>query len=584
MKRVLTALAVGIFLASSLYAQNSKLDQSLNGKVAAFKQQKSAGSNSGKTVDLGKEKVRVILKTIPSLKAAAEAEATKHGGKLLKKFKILSGSVAELEVEEVEALSKHLGVKGISLDAPIRSSQLSLSSLLQASHLRVTTGATTGLLSYGSIGWGVGIAIVDSGIANVPDLANVVKSVNFTGDGRAPRSDPFGHGTHVAGLAAGMGVKAGGRFRGVAPGASLIDLRVLNAQGAGYTSDVIAAIEWAISNRNAIGDNGRPMNIRVINLSLGHPPSESAETDPLAAACREAVRQGMVVVAAAGNYGKDDNGVSVAGGITSPGTENAVITVGAMSTWATDVRTDDSVATYSSRGPTYLDRHAKPDIVAPGSGMVGPKSPGSKLITENPALAVETDYLKLSGTSMAAPAVSGAVALILQKKPDLNPNAVKAILMYTAEKRNAPAAAVGAGYLNIAGALNLATNINTSASNGSYWLLNNGLGLSYSNVLAGSPVVWGKTIVWDDTLYSGTYLNFNKDAWGLTIVWSETIVWSDTIVWSETIVWSDTIVWGDTIVWTDTIVWGEAADTNDTPETILYGVSPETEPEYPAVP
>jgi serine protease AprX len=460
MKRLFISLFTVVLFAASLAAQNNnnqkniKLDDSLNKKVKEDKDDKATGGKAKK----GKEKVRVILKTIPSLNSAAVDEAKKHGAKELKKFNVLSGSVIEIPVEELDDLSKHPGIQGMSLDAPLKSSAV------LASHLRVTSGVKDGYASYNAKGNGIGIAIIDSGIGNLPDLSNVVKSVNFTGDGLPPRSDPYGHGTHVAGLAAGKGISSGGRYRGIAPNASLVDLRVLKGDGSGNTSDVIAAVEWAIMNRNAIGDNGLPMNIRVINLSLGHAPLESAATDPLAAICREAVRQGIVVVAAAGNFGKTATGAPVWGGIVSPGTERAVLTVGAMTTWGTNVRTDDSLASYSSRGPTYIDHLAKPDIVAAGSGLIGPKNPGNKLIMDFPSLDIEGNYMKLSGTSMAAPVVAGAVALLLEKKPALTPNAVKAILMYTAEKRSQNTVMeVGAGYLNVSGALMMAMYINTSA-------------------------------------------------------------------------------------------------------------------------
>ena len=457
---------------------------------------------------------------MPSLKASAEQEATKHGGKEIRKFNVLSANVVEIAVEALEALAKHAGVHSISLDAPLKAAQVA-----SESHVRATSGAEAAAQTYGAVGAGIGIAIIDSGIANVPDLQNVVKSVNFTGDGQGPRSDPFGHGTHVAGLAAGSGAMSGGRFKGIAPGASLIDLRVLTSDGGGLTSDAISAVEWVIANRNTIGDNGQPMNIRVINLSLGHAPFEPTATDPLTTICREAVRQGIVVVAAAGNLGKNDAGTPVYGGIISPGTERAVLTVGAMTTWGTDVRTDDALATYSSRGPTYFENMIKPDIAAPGSNLVAPQSPGSTLINQYPSLDIEGNYMKLSGTSMAAPVAAGAAALILEKKPGLKPNAVKAILMYTAEKRNQNVMEAGAGYINIVGALNLAANINSNSSVGAYWLLNNGLGLHYSNVIAGSPVLWSQALLWRNTLYVGTAIHYHSEAWSQTIVWGDTIVW-----------------------------------------------------------
>ena len=136
---------------------------------------------------------------------------------------------------------------------------------------------------------------------------------------------------------------------GIAPGVQIVNVRVLGPDGTGYTSDVIAGIEWAINNRTQY-------NIRVINLSLGHPVIESADTDPLCEEVKKATTQyGMVVVASAGNAGKTASGQTILGGISSPGNSPYAITVGALNTWQTTGRADDSVTTYSSRGPTRFD-------------------------------------------------------------------------------------------------------------------------------------------------------------------------------------------------------------------------------------
>src|SRR5262249_8962435 len=161
--------------------------------------------------------------------------------------------------------------------------------------------------------------------------------------------DAYGHGTHVAGIIAGLGSAAAGVTTsydgGIAPGAQLINVRVLGANGAGYTSDVIAGIDWGIKNKDLY-------KIRVMNLSLGHPVASPAALDPLCQAVARAVGAGIVVVASAGNDGRAANGAPILGGITSPGNSPFAITVGALNTWGTTSRSDDTVATYSSRGPT----------------------------------------------------------------------------------------------------------------------------------------------------------------------------------------------------------------------------------------
>lgn len=252
---------------------------------------------------------------------------------------------------------------------------------------------------------------------------------------------------------------------------------------------------------------------------MGHPVQESYKTDPLTQACEAAVNAGIVVVAAAGNFGKNAQGLITYGGITSPGNDPMVITVGAINTHGTAVRSDDTVATYSSRGPTYIDQLAKPDLLAPGNQIISVASPGSTLYNTYPQNIVSVNllpyYFKMSGTSMSAPVVSGTVALMLKKNPTLTPNTVKAILMYTAQDMGQDRMTQGAGYLNSYGAVNLAVNITQSSTNpGAYWLLNNGAGLQTTNILNAENVVWGTNVVI-----------------GSNVVWGSNVIWG-TAIWT----------------------------------------------------
>ena len=222
----------------------------------------------------------------------------------------------------------------------------------------------------GDTGAGVGIAIIDSGIYAHPDVASrIVYSQSFVAKTNA---DDYGHGTHVAGIAAGNGASSTGAqytqtFRGVAPGASLIDLRVLDANGMSNDSVVIAALDRAVALK-------AKYNIRVINLSLGRPIYESYKLDPICNAVAAAWKSGIVVVVAAGNLGR--NGYAT---ILSPGNSPSAITVGAMKSEGTPGRSDDLIASYSSKGPTWIDFEVKPDIVAPGNLVDSLLAPGSTL-------------------------------------------------------------------------------------------------------------------------------------------------------------------------------------------------------------
>ena len=254
----------------------------------------------------------------------------------------------------------------------------------------------------------------------------------------------------------------------MAPGAQLISVRALSPDGTGYTADVLSGIDWVVKN-------AKSYNIRVLNLSLGHPVYESYRTDPLCRAVAEAVRRGIVVVVAAGNDGSVGTGF---GTITSPGNSPSAITVGALDDRNTVAATDDVLAWYSSKGPTLVDFVVKPDLVAPGTWIVSTRAVSSWLDTQHheltlqilnykndPAHATQDGaYYTLSGTSMAAPMVSGAAALMLQKDPTLNPATVKARLMKSAVKDTRLVFETGAGALDVYGAVNATGSAQSAAS------------------------------------------------------------------------------------------------------------------------
>jgi serine protease AprX len=380
-----------------------------------------------------------------------------------------------------------------------------------------------------------------------------------TGGGAAagPGDDPCGHGTHVAGIIAGNGAGSTGRnyyrtFYGIARKVDLIDVRVLGAAGEGAVSDVIKGIDWVLSNKAAY-------NIRVINLSLGHEVGEGYATDPLCRAVEKAWKAGVVVVCAAGNGGRlqplrnplvpDNEGHGTAyGSIQSPANSPYVITVGAMKSGRGD-RDRDRIASYSGRGPSRLDFVLKPDLVAAGNQIISPNAPGSflsdtfggtNLVTweefchaYDPADSAK--YLRLSGTSMAAPVVSGAVALMLEAQPDLSPDTVKARLMLAADKwafpdgGGADPCTFGAGYLNIPAALNntaVATRHATSPA-----LFRDLLGNVYIAVDTSDNGIWG-TGVRDSHIMWGSgnpstrgEMSSSGSVWGAG-VWNDSAVWS----------------------------------------------------------
>ncbi len=453
------------------------------------------------------------------------------GGRKKKSLNRLGLMSAELPLSKIRQLSDSDEVAYISPDVET----------IALGHVETTTGANlVRNLNSGTTldGRGIGVAVIDSSYyidseffrqANGTMIQQVNQDIRGWG---MMVTDGNGHGTHVSTLIAGSPSFAGGAYTGVPPGVKLINVRVLDAEGKGYASDVIAALDWIIANKAA-------HNIRVVNMSLGTPASQSYKTDPLCLAARRAVNAGIVVVASAGNNGKDINGAKRYGTINSPGIEPSVITVGATNTYGTDVRNDDTIATYSSKGPTrgwttaangarVYDNLIKPDLVAPGNKLIGAQSTQNTnaviptLCIYYPGLnARQPDYhydwntgtysglknggMWLSGTSMSAPLVSGTAALMLQANPSLTPNLVKAILMYSAQPlKNFNTLEQGAGELNVDGAVRLAKLVKTTlpTTNGRP-LLTGSLPSSQRSMIGGQYAYWGKGVITNFGFLSG---------------------------------------------------------------------------------
>jgi serine protease AprX len=361
-------------------------------------------------------------------------------GSILNALPLVNGIVAQLPLANILTLSNQSNVKYISLDR------------LLTPNLSNAAPAINAFAAWqsGYTGEGIGVALVDSGVSSHPDLnggflglSRVVWNQSFV-SGNLSAADQYGHGTHIAGLIAGDGKNSTGSkysrtFQGIAPGANIVNLRVLDQNGQGSDSAVISAIGTAILLKPLF-------NIRVMNLSLGRQVYESYTLDPLCQAVEAAWKNGIVVVVSAGNNGRTQASEGY-GTVTAPGNDPYVITVGAMKPMGTPTRTDDVIASYSSKGPTAGDAVVKPDVVAPGNLLVSLEAPNSTLYNEYPANQVpysfymnggsnapSSSYFTLSGTSMAAGVVSGAVADMLQKTPSLTPDQVKARLMKTAWK------------------------------------------------------------------------------------------------------------------------------------------------------
>ena len=293
----------------------------------------------------------------------------------------LSGAVAlDVDDAQLEELEHDSHVAHISGDLPVVVQQAAVTNqVTQATNVWQGTSGLLGLLGGipGYTGTGVVVAVLDSGIATHTALGSrVIAHVNLVSTEPGVTGDRFGHGTHVAGIIGGSTTAAkyvtNQYAGGSAPNVSLVDVRVLNSNGSGLTSDVIAGIQWVIAHKSTY-------KIRVLNISLGHPVTEPAANDPLVQAVEQAVAAGITTVVSAGNYGQTSTGVPELGGITSPGNAPDAITVGAIDTNYTTSTSDDTLAPYSSRGPTEYDFAVKPDVVAPGTHIVSCEAQGSYL-------------------------------------------------------------------------------------------------------------------------------------------------------------------------------------------------------------
>ena len=461
--------------------------------------------------------------------AALRAHVLRLGGSVHARHPLVNGLTVQVPASQLAALAAHADVASVSPNRAVRGSASLLETDTGASaakaavpsNIRVGIYDGNGVITNysGLDGSGVGIAILDSGVMrghrsflsgsgvrrvqrNVnmlnANLANWLVGVDSSlspapgsaalagyeaaiAADNAVTHDAYGHGTHVAAVAAGRGLYQVPDTTGVAPGANVYDVKVLGANGSGSLSDVLEGIAWVVFH-------AREYNIRVLNLSLAASSSESWQTDPLCLAVRRATAAGITVVVAAGNFGQTAAGAEVYGAISAPGNDPSVITVGSTNAKTTAWRSDDQVNFFSSRGPTRSartvnsvrvpDNLLKPDLVALGNRTFAaaatsndPSKPvWNTLAAANPDLVGITGgsqvfgqtLMSLSGTSIAAPTVAGTVALMLQANPGLTPPLIKAILQFTAQvMNNANPLQQGAGLLNADGAVAVAKALRT---------------------------------------------------------------------------------------------------------------------------
>ncbi|MEO0573987.1 MAG: S8 family peptidase [Pseudomonadota bacterium] len=496
------------------------------------------------------------------------------GGEVTRSFDGLGMRAIRLPADAVLRFADTSRVNWLSLDEPVY--------VMSETARRAANQPRSGNPNLHWDGWKVGVAILDSGVAYHTDLDSNMLQYNFL-NGRYPRpalhsnnqlaaanadarQDNFGHGTHVAGILSGDGYNSHLDYRGVATGAKLLSLQVLNADGSGSMSDVMAGLDWLLQY-------GDTFNIRVVNLSLGKQVTESYATDPLVHAVEQLWDAGIVVVIAAGNDGRYGNMT-----INSPGNSRKVITVGSVSVNGTGANySDDYVSSFSSRGPSMGDLVMKPDLLAPGNKVVASVQGGTFLDNALPgrrkpcsrSTACADNYLEMSGTSMATPLVAAAAALMIEKNPSITPDTVKARLMRSARKIDASPIEAGAGVLDINAALNETGIMYRSALSP---LANRGQG-NQGILIEDTAALWGHS------RWSASYLYQGGDNWsdgsgsGDSSINATGFLWTDETVQARGFLWTDE-VFARGFLWTDETVEARSlldfegvgeADLNDDP-------------------
>jgi subtilisin family serine protease len=403
--------------------------------------------------------VPVIVRELPGAGDRPERAVAEAGGRLLRPLQIIGGFLADVPAPKLPALRRVPGVHSVTPNTVVQLHDAdeadAASTATSVRSIAAGTGASE-LWADGLTGRGVDVALIDTGVVPVnglrtpgklvfgPDLSLEAATCGTGGCAPSParQLDSFGHGTHLAGIIAGrddtvsdVRASADEEFVGLAPDARVVSVKVADASGATDVSQVIAAIDWVVQHRNRDG-----LNIRVLNLAFGTDGLQDYRLDPLAYAAEVAWRKGIFVVAAAGNGG------TAAARLDNPAHDPYLLAVAGADGRGTPDLADDDAATWSSRG----DGRRNPDLIAPGTRIVSLRNPGSHLDARFPEARQGDRFFRGSGTSQAAAVVSGAASLLLEQRPGLTPDQLKALLTSTARPlTGVDVQAQGAGALDL---------------------------------------------------------------------------------------------------------------------------------------
>jgi len=453
MSALVGAAVVAIAVAIALGATNGQLRTVVSGGSSGSAAGGSSAPLDPRIATLAAHHPGSVVQAIvqfnaPVTQAKAQSDAAHVHGRLIGNLPIIHGLALQLTAAQARSLAANPDVHAVSLNTTVTPQSLPYGHLplqmaglgVSGAQLQTTYDQTLGVLplwKFGVTGTGVGVAVVDTGVdGSLPDFASkdhsssrVVASAVANADATTA-TDSYGHGTDVAGIIAGNGDNRGsgdplhGQYIGVAPNANLISIKVSDETGKATVLDVIYGLQFAVAHQSQF-------NIRVINLSLDSTTPQSYKTDPLDAAAESAWMHGIVVVAAAGNRGTASDAVQY-----SPANDPYVITVGGVDENGSANASGDTIASWSSQGTTQ-DGLQKPDVYAPGAHIVSVLAPNSNFASGCATCVVGNgQYIQTSGTSMAAPMISGLAADLLQIHPNWTPDQVKGDLTSSAVTEN----------------------------------------------------------------------------------------------------------------------------------------------------
>ncbi|HEV7187064.1 MAG TPA: S8 family serine peptidase [Blastococcus sp.] len=395
--------------------------------------------------------VSVIVRELAGAGNGPEKAVSAFGGSVGRALDVINGFTAKVPNDRLDALRSVPGVQSVTQDAglALQSTSDVADQASQPGSLYTLANKVTGASSMwdkGYTGQGVDVAVVDSGTVPVDGLkGKVVNGPDLTLESNGPSKnlDTYGHGTHMSGIIAGRDAATtnpsgdSSHFVGMAPDSRIVSIKIADAKGQTDVSQAIAAIDWAVENRDKNG-----LNIRVLNMSFGTDGVQSYLLDPLAYAAEQAWHKGIVVVVAVGNEGSTT-------ALNNPAYDPYVIAVGSDNANGTATTADDVVSSFSNTG----DGTRNPDVIAPGDHVVSLRDKGSYLDTQYPAARIGDRLFRGSGTSQAAAVVSGAAALLISQRPELTPDQVKALLTRTAQPvPGATPAQEGSGLIDLAAA------------------------------------------------------------------------------------------------------------------------------------